>query len=153
MTTSDTRTGYWLLALCALLAVLFLSGCIPVTVRPQFDAENKPIAIPVTPVGSISPDGTLNPIYPVSSKAPTDANWGSIGAVIGAITTALVAAYGTNVRGVASKAKTAIGIMAQLAEDNGRVETNDEVAANVKAAQALLKKHGVETLVEKSKPI
>jgi hypothetical protein len=118
-----------------LLLALMLAGCIPVTIRPQFDDENKPIAIPVTPTGSISADGTLVPIYPVSTKAPTGMNWGTIGTIIGVVTSTFLAVYGINARGMIGKLKTVGRIACDLADQNAVAETDQDVERNKMIAQ------------------
>jgi uncharacterized membrane protein (DUF441 family) len=136
-------------ALVAVIFVLALTSCIPVTIRPQFDDQNKPIAIPVTPVGSISPDGTLNPIYPVSDKSPQPTNWGSIGAVAGAVLSAFLAAYGINLRGAVSKLTTGLRLTSELADAQAQAFTPEEVAANKKLAAQTQEAAGVRTLIQK----
>ena len=116
--------------LTAALIYLALTGCIPVTIRPQFDDENKPIAIPVTPTGSISADGTLTPIYPVSDKSPQPTNWAGIVATVTGILSAVLAAYGINLRAGLSKAVAAVRIASDLADANARAETDEDVERN-----------------------
>ncbi len=132
--TGPSRFDRIVTAIAALLLgaaiAIWLNGCIPVTIRPQFDNENKPIAIPVTPTGSISPDGTLVPIYPVSDKSPQPTNWGAIGTVAATIISALLAAYGINLRGALGKMTTVARINAELADDNANAETDEQVARN-----------------------
>lgn len=135
--------------LVATILILLMSGCIPVTVRPEFDDHGLPKALPVTPVGSVSPTGDLVPIYPVSNEAPAPTNWGAIGSVIGAITTALLAAYGINVHGIAGKAKTALQITAELADRNAEAETDEQVQRNKEIAALRQKEAGVYDLVKK----
>lgn len=122
------------LALAALLLTgliaLTMSGCIPVTVRPQFDDQGLPIALPVTPSGSVSIDGTLTPIYEVSSESPKPTNWAGIAVGISAFLNALLLAYGINLRGFASKAMTAIKIASDLADANAQAETDPDVERN-----------------------
>lgn len=135
--------------LVAMMFWMALTGCIPVTIRPQFDDENKPIAIPVTPTGSISADGTLTPIYPVSSKSPQPTNWAAIGSVIGAITTALLAVYGINLRSGVAKAKTALRIACDLADANANAETDQDVERNKMIAFQQQAKAGVHEIVQR----
>lgn len=139
------------LLLAAAIAIA-LSSCIPVTIRPQFDAKGLPKAIPVTPVGSVSPSGELLPIYPVSNEAPTPTNWGAWGAwgaAVGAITTALLAAYGINLRGFASKAQTALRIACDLADQNAIAETDQDVERNKMSASQQQIAAGVQALTQK----
>jgi len=136
------------LLLAAAIAIA-LSSCIPVTIRPQFDAKGLPKAIPVTPVGSVSSSGELLPIYPVSNEAPTPTNWGAWGAAIGAITTALLAAYGINLRGFASKAQAALRIACDLADQNAKAETDTDVERNKMIASQQQMAAGVQALTQK----
>lgn len=135
--------------LVAAMFLMALMGCIPVTVRPEFDDQGLPKALPVTPVGSISPTGELIPTYPVSNEAPAPTNWGAIGSVIGAITTGLLAAYGINLRGVASKAMTALQITAELADRQEEAETPEQTKRNKEIAALRQKEAGVHDLVKK----
>jgi hypothetical protein len=120
--------------LVAALIYLALTGCIPVTIRPQFDDENKPIAIPVTPTGSISADGTLTPIYPVSDKSPQPTNWAGAVATITGILSAVLAIYGINIRGALGKMTTVARISSELADANANAETDEQVERNKQIA-------------------
>ncbi len=116
--------------LIATMFLMALSPCIPVTIRPQFDDAGKPIAIPVTPIGSISPDGTLNPIYPVSDKSPRPTNWSGIVAGITGVLSVVFAAYGINLRGALGKMMTVARISSELADANAVAETDEQVERN-----------------------
>ena len=135
--------------LVAAIFVMALTSCIPVTIRPQFDDKGLPKAIPVTPVGSVSANGTMIPIYPVSNESPTPVNWGAWGTAIGAITTALLAAYGINLRGFASKAQTALRIACDLADQNAVAETDLDVEHNKMIAHQQQASAGVVALTRK----
>ena len=137
--------------LVAIMLLMAFTSCIPVTVRPQFDDKGLPIALPVTPTGSISADGTLTPIYDVSSEAPKETNWGAIGTVLGAIMTALLATYGINLRGAVAKAKTAIGLVANLADSQAKAETDEDVARNKALAAQMQEAAGVRDLIQKAR--
>lgn len=137
--------------LVAILFVMALTSCIPVTIRPQFDDKGLPIALPVTPTGSVSPTGELLPIYPVSNEAPKATNWGAIGSIIGAITTALLAAYGINLRGFASKAQTALRIACDLADQNAKAETDIDVERNKIIAAQQQAAAGVMAITQKAR--
>lgn len=141
------RVHRWRLVVTLLLA-LAIVGCIPVTIRPQFDDENKPIAIPVTPTGSISPDGTLVPIYTVSDKAPKPTNWAAIGIGISAVLNAILMAYGINLRGAVSKLTTGLRITSDLADANARAETDEDVEKNKMIAFQQQAKAGVHKIVQ-----
>ena len=134
--------------LVAALIYLALTGCIPVTIRPQFDDQGLPIAIPVTPAGSVAVDGTMTPIYPVSTKAPTQTNWGAIGTVVGGVLSAFLAVYGINVRSIATRAKTALSIACELADKNAVAETDEDVARNKAVAQQKQLGAGVQALTQ-----
>lgn len=137
-----------------LVAVIFfmsLCSCIPVTIRPQFDDQGNPIALPVTPTGSISPDGTINPIFPVSDKAPKPFNTAAVVAGISGFLNLLLAAYGINLRGIASKAQTALGIACNLADGNAQAETDEEVERNKRAAFAAQVKANVHQITQKAR--
>lgn len=137
--------------LVAALFYLALTSCIPVTIRPQFDDTGKPIAIPVTPIGSITPSGELVPIYPVSAQPPTATNWGMIGTVAGGILSAFLAVYGINLRAGFGKAMTAIRLTSELADANAEAETDKDVELNKRAAFALQTKAGVHGLIQKAR--
>ncbi|MGL4232112.1 MAG: hypothetical protein ACRCWJ_12175 [Casimicrobium sp.] len=126
-------------------------ACIPVTVRPQFDDTGLPIALPVTPVGHISPTGELASIYPVSMAAPTGFDWGTVGTVIGAVTTALLAAYGINAKGFASKAVSALKIASELADKQEATSDPEMLRANKLAAMERQRAAGVLELTQKAR--
>ncbi len=135
----------------SVLLFLALVACIPVTVRPQFDDQGLPIALPVTPTGHISPTGELKPIYPVSAKAPTGFDWGTVGTVIGAVTTALLAAYGIKVKGFASKAVSALKIASDLADKQEATNDPETLRANKLAAMERQRAAGVLELTQKTR--
>ena len=137
--------------LTAALFLMALYGCIPVTIRPQFDDKGLPKAIPVTPVGSVSADGTMNPIYPVSNEAPTPVNWGAWGTAIGGILSAALAVYGINLRGFASKAQTALRIACDLADQNADAETDTDVERNKRIAAQQQISAGVLMITQKAR--
>lgn len=136
--TGPSRFDRIVTAIAALLlaaaVAISVCSCIPVTIRPQFDNENKPIAIPVTPTGSISADGTLVPIYPVSDKSPQPTNWAGIAATVCGILTAVLAAYGINVRGALAKMTTVARISSELADANAAADTDEQVQRNKEIA-------------------
>lgn len=127
------------------------AGCIPVTVRPEFDDHNKPIALPVTPVGSISPDGTISPIYEVSNEAPQPTNWGMIGTIAGGILSAFLAAYGINLRAGVARAKTALQIACDLADANAKADTDEQVEHNKLIAASLQEQAKVKDLTNRAR--
>lgn len=131
------------------LLLLFLAGCIPVTVRPQFDDQGLPVALPVTPVGNVSPTGELTPIYRISTKAPSSFNWAAIGTAVGAITTALAAAYGLNLRGFASKAQSALKIACELADKQADTTDPEAIRTNKLIAQERQRAAGVLELTQR----
>lgn len=140
--------------LVAAILLLLLNGCIPVTIRPERDRQNLPIAIPVTAIGSVSPDGTLNPIYPVSTETPSpppSIPWGTIMTLaLGAATVGTGGWAAIAVR-VAAKAKTALQIACQLADNNARAETDADVEANKLAAIQAQEVAGVRSLTQKAR--
>ncbi len=144
------RVYRWRVVVTLLLALVIV-GCIPVTIRPQFDDENKPIAIPVTPTGSVSMDGTLTPIYPVSDKSPQPTNWAGIIATVTGILSAVLAAYGINVRAGLNKAVTAVRIASDLADANARAETDADVERNKMIAFQQQMQTGVRELTQKAR--
>ncbi len=128
---------FWTMVAAILFAAavaIWLCGCIPVTIRPQFDDENKPIAIPVTPVGSVTPTGDFVPIYPVSDKSPQPTNWAGVVATVTGILSAVLAVYGINVRGALGKMTAVARISSELADANASAETNEQVERNKQTA-------------------
>lgn len=141
-----------IILLVAVMVLMAFASCIPVTVRPQFDAEGLPVALPVTPVGSVSADGALVPIYPVSNDAPTPVpsiQWGDLLNVALGVLGVAGGGYGLVISRVLSKAKTALSITAQLADANAVAETDDEVAKNKQLAAQLQMAAGVRDLIQK----
>lgn len=134
--------------LVAAMFIMALYGCIPVTVRPQFDSNGKPIALPVTPTGSVSPDGTIVPIYEVSDQAPKPFNTAAVVAGISGFLNLLLAVYGINLRGVVSRTSTALGIACNLADGNAQAETDEEVERNKRAAFAAQIKANVHQITQ-----
>lgn len=137
--------------LVAAMFIMAMTSCIPVTIRPQFDDDNKPIAIPVTPTGSISADGTISPIYEVSNRAPTPLNAAAVVATISGVLNLILMAYGINLRGVVSKTKTALGIACSLADGNAQAETDEEVERNKRAAFAAQVRANVHLLTQQER--
>ena len=139
----------WLIGILVMaILVMAFTSCIPVTVRPQFDDSGKPIALPVTPTGSISADGTIVPIYEVSHESPKPTNWAAVAGGISLVLNALLAAYGINLRGVVSKAKTALGIACNLADANATAETDEQVKRNKEIAKDLQVSVGVHDMTQ-----
>lgn len=136
--------GVLLLALC-----VAMTGCVPVTVRPEMDDKGLPIAIPVTPSGSIGPDGTLHPIYPISTNPPSQTNWAMIGTIAGGVLSAFLAAYGINLRGAVSKLQTGLRITSDLADANAIAETDDQVQRNKAIAAHLQDQAKIRDLVNR----
>lgn len=137
--------------LVAIIFWLALTSCIPVTVRPEFDQQGLPKALPVTPVGSIAADGSLVPVYPTSNESPQPARfpWGTIAQVALAVLGVGGGGYGLLVGRVANKAKTALRIACNLAEANAQAETDEQVLVNKQAAARLQDEAGVRLLTQK----
>lgn len=135
--------------LVAIMLLMAFTSCIPVTVRPQFDDKGLPIALPVTPVGSVSPEGRLVPVYPTSDDPPTPpSDWWPMAQQV------LLTLLGVFVGGgaavpVVRRLKTALSITAQLADANASAETDEEVAKNKQMAAQLQMAAGVRDLIQK----
>lgn len=131
------------LAVFLVIVLVLLVGCfrIPVEVHPEFDDQGLPKAIPVAPVGAVAQDGTLTPPFPVSGEASQPNppfNWASlidIALMVLGATGVGGAAFGVRAISVATKAKTALKIAADLADKNAAAETDEQVAANKQEAQ------------------
>ena len=131
--------------LVAIMLLMAFTSCIPVTVRPEFDDKGLPVALPVTPTGSMTPEGVFTPVYPVSDHPPAPPkDW------TGVLSTLLTAGLGVLLGGGAavpliSRAKTALRIACQLADANANAETDTDVernkmiAAQQQAAAGVLK--------------
>lgn len=124
--------------LVAIILLMAFTSCIPVTVRPEFDDKGLPKALPVTPVGTVTPEGALVPVYEVSHAAPQPpADWWPM--VQNALLVALGLLTGTGAgtvmlrRGL-GKAQTAIRIVSELADANAKAETDEEVEHNKRVA-------------------
>lgn len=138
--------------LIAVILIILMNGCIPVTVRPQFDAEGLPVALPVTPVGSVNADGAMVPVYPVSNDAPTpvpSVPWGDLLNVALGVLGVAGGGYGLVLSRVLTKAKTALSITAQLADANAAAETDAEVDKNKQLAAQLQMAAGVRDLIQR----
>jgi hypothetical protein len=138
-----------------LIAVLFLSACIPVTIRPQFDDQGLPQAIPTTIIGSQDLEtGVFHPAFPVSNKAPTPpakVPWDSILQ----IALALAGIGGLGGAGVAmrvaSKAKTAIKLVAELADAQEATSDPEALEKNKRLSAQMQEAAGVKTLIKKAR--
>jgi hypothetical protein len=110
-----------------------LAGCIriPVTVHPESDDKGLPVALPVTPAGSVSQEGVFTPVYPVSvdaPKPPAPFPWGDILNIGLAALGVAGGGYGLLAAKVAGKAKSALAIACSLADRVSQAETDDDVA-------------------------
>ena len=145
---------FWLWIIALGLLTLALSGCIPVTIRPEFDDAGLPKAIPVTAVGSQDETGRFHPVYPVSKQAPTPPEpfpWESILQVaLGALGITGLGGAGVALR-VAGRAKTALGIVCQLADANARADTDLQVEQNKMIAQHQQESAGVRVMTQKAR--
>lgn len=133
-----------------MIMAMILCGCIPVTIRPEFDDKGKPIAIPVTPVGSQDmTTGQFKPIYPVSNESPTPpTDWWPLAEKGLMVVLGLLTGTGAGVVMV-RRAKTALKIACDLADANAEAETDEEVQKNKGIAEARQLKAGVQTLTQK----
>jgi len=148
-------TKKWLVVITAILfsalVAVAASGCIPVTVRPQFDDKGLPVALPVTPVGSISPEGVFAPVYPVSSEPPTPPkDWGPL------LEQGLTLALGLLVGGGAAmpvirKLRLAVGQVANLADAQASAETDEDVARNKLLAKQMQEAAGIRNIIQKAR--
>lgn len=142
----------WIAALLFLWAACLLWGCIPVTIRPEFDDAGKPKAVPVTVAGSQDlATGEFHPLYPVSDQAPTPPApfpWETILQVaLGVLGVGGLGGAGVAMRAV-GKARTAISLVANLADAQAAAETDDEVAANKRLAAQMQQAAGVRSLIQ-----
>lgn len=141
----------WLIAvLVAALLWSLLQGCIPVTIRPEFDAQGKPKAIPVTPVGGQDPaTGRFQPIYDVSDESPAPPTdwWPMIEKGAFVLLGLLTGTGGGMV--LVRRAKTALKIACELADRNADAETDEQVAENKRLAVSQQIKAGVHDLTQK----
>jgi hypothetical protein len=141
----------WALATLALWIALYLCACVPVTIRPERDADGLPVATPVTVVGSITPEGVLVPVYPVSNRAPSpppSVPWETILQVVLGAAGVAGGGWGLVASRLAAKAKTALQITCDLADRNA--ETNDplEIERNKMIAQHQQEAMGVRGIVQ-----
>jgi len=136
--------------LVAAIFVMALTSCIPVTIRPQFDDQGLPKATPVTLVGSQNLEtGQFLPVYPVSDQAPTPPkDWWPL------LEQGLTLALGLLVGGGAAvplirRARTAIGLVANLADANASAETDEDVQRNKALNAQMQEAAGVRSLIQK----
>ena len=135
--------------LVAIIFWLTATGCIPVTIRPEFDDSGKPKATPVTLVGSQDlTTGQFLPIYPVSDEAPQPPKdwWPMVESVL-MIGLGLLTGTGGGMV-LVRRAKTALKIASELADANAEADTEDQVAQNKKIAQAKQEAAGVHALTQ-----
>lgn len=141
-----------------IVIALCLVGCIPVTVRPERDAENRPIALPVTPTGTVQhADGSadlLVPAYPVSDQPPSpppEFPWSDL------LQVALIAlGVGGPAAAVlkarqAGRAITALKMATGLVDQVAAAETDADVASILKAAGAEQDKAGVRQIIQRAR--
>ena len=135
--------------LVACIILLALTGCIPVTVRPEFDDNGLPIALPVTPAGSVSPEGVYTPVYPVSDNPPAPPkDWSGLLEQIATLGLGLLLGGGAAVP-LVNRAKTALKIACNLADRVSNAETDDDVKAAKKLAEEQQIAAGVHALTQK----
>jgi hypothetical protein len=137
--------------LVACIILLALTGCIPVTVRPEFDDKGLPIALPVTPAGAVSPEGVFTPVYPVSVDAPPQPQpfpWGDILNIGLGLLGVAGGGYGLVAAKLAGKAKDALRIACSLADANANAETDLDVERNKMIAAQQQAAAGVAALTQ-----
>ena len=145
--------AFWLWIIALGLLALSLWGCIPVTIRPQFDDDGLPKATPVTIVGAQDlTTGKFVPAFPVSDEPPTPPGpfpWESILQVaLGVLGVGGLGGAGVALR-VAGRAKTALAIVCQLADANARADTDLQVEQNKMIAQHQQESAGVHVLTQR----
>ena len=141
--------------LTAALVYLALSGCVPVTIRPQFDDAGLPKATPVTIIGAQDlTTGKFVPAFHVSDEPPTPPGefpWESILQVaLGVLGITGLGGAGVALR-LAGKAKTALGIVCQLADANARADTDLQVEQNKMISQHQQESAGVRKMTQKAR--
>jgi hypothetical protein len=140
--------------LVATILLLLLNSCIriPVTVSPEFDDAGKPKAIPVTAAGSQDPTtGKFHPLYPVSGQTPTPPApfpWETILQVaLGVLGVGGLGGASVAMR-VAGRARTALQIACDLADQNATAETDLDVERNKLIAAQRQAAAGVQALTQ-----
>ena len=149
---------FWTMVAAILFAAavaIWISGCIPVTIRPEFDDHGLPKALPVAPVGNQDlATGDFHPPFPVSQDPPSPPPsfpWETILQVaLGVLGVGGLGGAGIAVRGL-SKARTAIRIVADLADANANAETDADVVRNKMIAAQLQEQAGVRTMTQKAR--
>jgi hypothetical protein len=136
-----------------LLTVLFLTACIPVTIRPQFDEEGLPKATPVTVVGTQDLDtGVFHPAFPVSAEAPTPpakVPWETIIQIaLGVLGVGGLGGAGVAMRTI-SRCKTALSLACNLADAQETTSDPETLAKNKQLSAQMQEAAGVRTLIKK----
>lgn len=133
----------------AIVVAMMLSSCIPVTIHPERDAQGKPIAIPVTPVGTVTPDGVMVPIYDVSEQAPAPpTNWWPMVEQGLTLLLGIVAGGGVAVPMI-TRARKALSLVCNLADAQAQSFTPEEVEKNKILAAQMQEAAGVRGLIQK----
>lgn len=119
--------------LVAVMFIMAMTSCIriPVTIHPDFDDSGKPKAVPVAPVGAIDPQsGKFIPPFAVSDEGPTPPTdwWPWIEKALFAALGLLTGTGGGMV--LVRRAKTALRIACDLADQNAIAETDQDVERN-----------------------
>lgn len=141
--------------LVAAMLAMAITGCIPVTIRPEFDDRGDPKAIPVTVAGAQDlATGVFHPVYPVSEQAPTPPApfpWETILQVaLGVLGVGSVGGAGVAVR-VIGKLRTAVRISSDLADAQARAETDEDVERNKMIARHQQEQAGVRSMTQKAR--
>jgi hypothetical protein len=132
-----------------IVAVMMLSSCIPVTIHPERDAQGKPIALPVTPVGHVTPEGAMVPIYDVSDQAPAPPkDWWPLVEQGLTLALGLLAGGGVAVP-IITRTRKALSLVANLADAQAQAFTPEDVEKNKKLAAQMQEAAGVRTLIQK----
>lgn len=131
---------------------LAIAGCIPVTIRPEFDDAGKPKATPVTIAGTQDlQTGEFHPLYPVSDETPTPPApfpWEAILQIaLGVLGVGGLGGAGVAMRAV-GKTRTALSMVCNLVDAQASAETDADVAKNKLLAQQMQEAAGVRTLIQ-----
>lgn len=141
--------------LVAAIFVMALTSCIPVTIRPEVDDAGKPKAVPVTVAGSQDlATGEFHPLYAVSDQAPSPPAtfpWETLLQVaLGVLGVGGLGGAGVAMR-VVGKARTALQIACDLADQNANADTDLQVERNKMIASQRQAAAGVLAMTQKAR--
>jgi len=136
--------------LVALLLLMAFTSCIPVTMHNERDAQGKPIPLAFTPAGGQDlKTGEFKPTYPVSDQPPAPpTDWWPMAQQV-LLTLLGVAAGGGAAVPMIRRARTAISLVANLADAQEQAFTPEAVEANKKLAAQMQEAAGVRGLIQK----